>query len=147
MARNKSVISQQQAQYVEGVLDGKPRAQAAADAGYAHPDKVPTLIERSESVRQALIDGRNELSSVAQMKRADVLLIFMDAIDLARVAGDPTAMVAGAREVGKMLGLYAPEKKEIELTVGQARLRSMYEGMPDEELLAIIEGEHVRLDN
>lgn len=147
MARNKSVISQQQAQYVEGVLDGKPRAQAAADAGYAHPDKVPTLIERSEAVRQALIDGRNELSSVAQMKRADVLLIFMDAIDLARVAGDPTAMVAGAREVGKMLGLYAPEKKEIELTVGQARLRSMYEGMPDEELLAIIEGEHVRLDS
>lgn len=147
MARNKSVISQQQSLYVEGVLDGKPRAQAAAEAGYASPDKVATMIERSEAVRTAIREARNELSTVAQMKRADVLMIFMNAIDLARIAGDPTAMVAGAREVGKMLGLYAPEKKEIELTVGQARLRSTYEGMTDEELLAIIEGEYVRLDS
>lgn len=147
MARNKAVLSQPQAQYVEGVLDGKPRAKAAEEAGYAQPNKVAAMIERSEAVRLAIQEGRNELSSVAQMKRADVLLIFMDAINLARIAGDPTAMVAGAREVGKMLGLYAPEKKEIELTLGQARLRSVYEGMTDEELLSVIEGEHVRLDS
>lgn len=147
MARKRSALTQAQSQYVEGVLDGKPRAQAAEEAGYAHPYAATGMIERSEAVRQALQSARSELSSAAQMKRADVLLIFLDAVELARIAGDPTAMVAGAREIGKMLGLYAPEKKEVELTMGQARLRTQYEGMSDEELLTVIEGSYVKLDS
>lgn len=147
MARKRSVLTQAQSQYVEGVLDGKSRPQAAEEAGYAHPATIPNVIERSEAVRRAIQTARSELSSAAQMKRADVLLIFIDAVELARIAGDPTAMVAGGREIGKMLGLYEPEKKEIQLTTGQARLRTLFENKSDEELLSIIEGDYARLDS
>lgn len=147
MARKPSVLTQAQATYVEGVLDGKPRQQAAEDAGYAHANKATSMIERTAAVKHALAEARSELSTAAQMKRADVVVLLIEAIDMARIIGDPMGMIAGAREVGKMLGLYAPEKKEIELTARQTRLRSMYEGMSDEELLNVIEGEHVRLDS
>jgi hypothetical protein len=56
-------------------------------------------------------------------------------------------MIAGAREVGKMLGLYAPEEKKIDLTINQERLLRQYEELSDDDLLRVIEGEHVRLDS
>ena len=64
----------------------------------------------------------------------------MDAIQIARMNADPTAMIKGWSEVGKILGHYAPEVKKVELSVGQQRLQSKYEAMTDEELLEIAEG-------
>jgi len=146
MARKKSILTEKQAAYVEGVLDGKPKPQAIAEAGY-HPDTSSTVLERSESVRQEIATARAELSSAAQVKRVDMVEVLIEAIGMARVMADPMGMIAGAREVGKMLGLYAPEEKKIDLTVGQARLRTQFEGMSDQELLDVIEGTSTRLDS
>jgi hypothetical protein len=60
---------------------------------------------------------------------------------------DPMGMIAGAREAGKMLGLYAPEEKKVDLTINQQRLRSQFEEMSDEELMRVIEGTSTRLDS
>lgn len=148
MARKKSVLTESQAAYVEAVLDGKPKREAALEAGYAVSlVENPYIIDRSAAVKHALQSARSELSTAAQMKRADLVLLLVEAIDMGRIMGDPMAMIAGAREVGKMLGLYAPEKKEIDLTMNQARLRDKFNDMSDEELIHIIEGEHVRLDS
>ena len=147
MARKKSIITDLQAKYVEGVLDGKTNTAAARGAGYAQPTMAGYIASRSENVRSALATARSELSSAAQIKRADLVEILMGAIDMARIMGDPMGIIAGAREVGKMLGLYAPEEKKIDLTVNQARLRSQYESMSDEELLGYIEGESRRVVN
>lgn len=146
MARKKSILTEKQAAYVEGVLDGKPKPQAIAEAGY-YPTTSSTLVERSDAVRAEIAAARAELSSAAQVKRADMVEVLIDAINMARVMADPMGMIAGAREVGKMLGLYAPEEKKIDLTVGQARLRTQFEGMSDQELLDVIEGTSVRLDS
>jgi len=71
----------------------------------------------------------------------------IESIDMARMMAEPMTMIAGWREIGKALGLYEPEKKSIDLTVNQARLRSQYEALSDEELLDIIEGESRVLDS
>jgi hypothetical protein len=42
-----------------------------------------------------------------------------------------------------MLGLYAPEKVEVTMTVGQRNLQSKFEVMSDEELLAIADGQFI----
>lgn len=146
MARKKSILTEKQEAFKENVLDGKPRAKAVEAAGYA-PNTRPSVIERSPEVRAEIARARAELSSAAQIKRADMIEVLVDAISMARMMSDPMGMIAGAREVGKMLGLYAPEEKKIDLTVGQARLRTQFEKMSDQELLDVIEGTSTRLDS
>lgn len=146
MARKKSVLTEKQSAYVENVLDGKPKGESALAAGYSSTTAA-TLVERSEEVRTAIREARSELSSAAQIKRADMIEVLVEAIGMSRMMADPMGMIAGAREVGKMLGLYAPEEKKIDLNVNQQRLRSQFEGMSDQELLDVIEGTATRLDH
>jgi hypothetical protein len=47
-------------------------------------------------------------------------------------------MIAGYRELAKMLGFYAPEVKHVELTAGQAAVKGNFAAMSDEQLLALI---------
>lgn len=144
MARKKSILTEKQETYVEHVLDGHSRGDAALAAGYSSR-KQTSVIERSEDVRQAIAEARSELSSAAQIRRMDLVMTLQEAVDMARMMADPTGMIAGVREIGKMLGLYAPEEKKIDLTVGQQRLRSQFEGMTDQELIEVIEGQASRV--
>ena len=74
----------------------------------------------------------------AQVTRADVLNGFEEAIDLARSRSNPAAMVAGWREIAKMCGYYAPERKEVRVSVAGSTLLNEIECMPDAELLALV---------
>lgn len=146
MARKKSILTERQEAFVESVLDGNLPSHAAVAAGYSSPSSGAQALQ-SEDVRTALAEARSELSTAAQVKRGDMVVVLIEAIDMARMMADPMGMIAGAREVGKMLGLYAPEEKKIDLTVNQQRLRSQFEGMSDEELLNVIESTATRLDS
>lgn len=71
----------------------------------------------------------------------------LDAIDRARLAGEPNTEINGWKEVSKMMGFYAPEIKKIDLTVTQGNLKSKFEQMSDQELLelasrTVIEGDY-----
>lgn len=136
----RSVITEQQDMYVEGVLDGKTKAQAALDAGYTN-GTASASIERSEMVQQALAERRDELSSATQITRAGVLNTILDAIEMARLMADPTAMLTGCRDISKMMGYNAPEVKKLEVSTTQGRLRHQMEAMSDEELLRLASGE------
>lgn len=138
--RPKSIVlTAKQATYVDETLKGATKETAAAKAGYgwqgAH---VP---EKSKAVQYALREARHELSSAAQISRADVIEGIMEGINMARLAADPATMIKGWTEVGKILGHYAPEVKKVEITDNQKRLQSKFTAMSDEELLRVIEGE------
>ncbi len=135
------VLTTMQAAFVDATLLGKDPERAAAIAGYADPKAHGPNVAKSESVQVALRQARDELSSAAQISRADVLDGFMEAINLARLSADPQAMIKGWTEVGKMLGYYAPEVKKLEITDNQKRLQSKFEAMSDEDLMKVIEGE------
>lgn len=135
------LLSEMQAAYVEATLDGKLPADAARAAGYAHPLANAEAPLRSESVRTAIAAGRNELSSLTQLTRADVIDGIMEAIGLARLNADPATMVKGWTEVGKMLGHYAPEVKKLEVDMATGNFTAKLRALTDAELLNIIEGE------
>ena len=138
----KSVINERQEAYVEGILDGKTKSEAALDAGYAHAT-ASAAIERQASVQQALAERREELSSATQITRAGVLNGILDAIEMARTMSDPQAMLAGFRDISKMMGYNAPEVKKVEVTASQGRLRHKMESLSDEDLLRLASGEGV----
>lgn len=87
-----------------------------------------------------LAEARAEVEDLTTIKRLDVLNIFMEAIDMARTLADPGQMINGADKVAKMMGYYAPEKKLVELSVGQNVLQAKFQQMTDEELLEIAAG-------
>lgn len=136
----KSVLTESQEAFVEGVLDGKSRGQAALDAGYSSPSASST-IAKSEAVQVALSERRAELSSATQITRAGVLNGILDAIEMARLMADPTAMLTGYRDISKMMGYNAPEVKKVEISDTSDRLHRRMQALSDEDLLKIINGE------
>ncbi len=74
----------------------------------------------------------------AEPGRAEVLEGFQEAIELARLRADPSAMIAGWREIAKMCGYYAPERKQVELSTAGSALRTQYEEMTDADLANVI---------
>lgn len=146
--RPKSIVlSEKQAIFVDRVLEGADGYEAARKAGYANPHSHAATVYKTDAVKKALAEARDELSSAAQIKRSDVIDGIMEAINLARLAADPATMIKGWTEVGKILGHYAPEVKKLEITDNQKRLQSKFEVMSDEELLRVIEGTAERVEN
>lgn len=139
-SRARSKLTEKQAQYVDEVLSGLP---------ISAPN--PTQMARSETVREQLAAARRWLTDATQIRRLDVVEGIIDGIEMARMQGDSSTVIKGWAEVGKILGHYAPEKKLIELSINDQRMRSKFESMTDEELLAlqkgaVIDGEATRLN-
>jgi phage terminase small subunit len=90
-------------------------------------------------VAAAVRDGEAEIAAKAQLTRKVVMHGFLEAIELARLLADASAMIAGCREIAKMCGFYAPERKQVELmsTEGLA-LSARLEKMSDAELSNLI---------
>ena len=91
-----TVISEAQEAYVEAILDGKSKAEAALSAGYSH-GQSSSAAERSALVQNALAERREELSSATQITRVGVLNGILEAIEMARLQGEP--LVTGFHEI------------------------------------------------
>ena len=91
----------------------------------------------SKASIQAEIQARQALDSRRlQLDREGVIAGLLEAIAEARVQGNPAAMISGLREIGRMLGFYEPERRQVELAVrdGQGPM----ERMTDAELMLVI---------
>jgi hypothetical protein len=72
--------------------------------------------------------------------REKVLEELQAAIEVARLKGDPMAMIRGWAEIGKLIGAYAPERRKVEVSVDADALQAKIAAMSDEELLALADG-------
>lgn len=136
MARARSKVSEQQRTYVDAMMTGKTKSAAAKLAGYDHAQGL----EASETVRRELAIAREQLTDITKITRVTVVEGMLDGIALARMQGDSGNVIKGWAEVGKLLGHYAPEVKTINVTANQQRLRSKFEALSDEELVALQNG-------
>ena len=64
-----------------------------------------------------------KIATDARVADADVLHGFEEGIDLARSRGNPVGMLAGWREISKMRGYYAPERKEVHVSVAVSKIQ------------------------
>lgn len=142
--RGSVLLSEKQDKVVEGILNGKSKRKAVKDAGYS-VEGTHTVVKNPD-VEIALKEARSELAKATQMTRPQVLEMFEQAFDMAKLASEPSSMVAAAREIGKMLGFYEPETVKVELSMSQARLQSKFEVMSDAELLEIASGKAKVID-
>lgn len=145
MARRKSaVLTEKQSIYVDNIMEGKSKSDAARAAG-----SLPTnsnAIERSQAVQEALKAARSELEDISTIRRIDVLEGIMEAIDMGRTLAEPSTMIAGWKEIAKIMGYYAPETKRIELSTDQANVQKKLEMMSDQELLEMLQKRSMLID-
>ena len=138
---NAPKISPKQARFVQEYLVDANGAGAAVRAGYgaAGAHVAASRLLRNANVHQALEARQQADATRLSMKRENVLAGLLEAVHLARDQMNPAGMVAGLREIGKLMGFYAPEVRRVELTTGQDAAQADFGAMSDGELLALIE--------
>lgn len=147
-------LTQQEEYLVQNILQGMPKSVAGREAGYKFKD-MKKGIDRvlvKPIVRERIDALREELRNKAQITQADVIEGFKDAINDAKLAGDPGNQIAGWREIAKVLGYYAPELRKVEISRTQQKAREELAALPEEELLKlagddVIDGEFRLLDD
>jgi phage terminase small subunit len=93
---------------------------------------------RLPKIQAAVAAERASYAIASGVTKKMVVDGLMEAVDMAKIKADPLAMIAGWREVGKMLGFYEPTKVAMSVTVGGQVLLSKMNTMSDAELLAEI---------
>lgn len=142
--RKNGFLTELQDKFVDKVVrEGLSYTAAAAAIGLKDPDMRGRYLGASKRVKAALQKRKEEFRRDVRVTRIEVVEGMKEAIDLAKLKGDPTAMIAGWREIGKLCGLYEPQKVEIGLSPsGEALIRS-FSSKSDEELVRIMEGSDV----
>jgi len=133
-------LTERQARFVQEYLVDGNGTQAAIRAGYgaagarvaAHRAITNVAVQEALQARQRVDAARLAL------QREDVLAGLLEAIEQARGQRNPMAMISGLREIGKMLGFYAPEVKRVEVSAdGEVEVDRLAR-LSDAELLAIV---------
>lgn len=135
-------LSRQQAIYVANRVKGLPKRTSAIMAGYVvdeNSGNAEFQVEESPKVQRALAVVRGDMAQAAGVTKEDVLAGLLEAFDVAKTLADPQAMVRAMSEVGKMLGYYAAEKKQVEHNLGKATLDQM-KALSDADLMKIAKG-------
>lgn len=144
-------MTEQEEKFAKNFLLGMTRTQAAKAAGYAKPEIDGERLIRSKEVQAYLAAEAAAYVDASGVSRKQVVEGMLEAIDMAKTMADPQTMIVGYRELARMLGYNAPEKKQIEVNVrGRVEVQQL-EQLSDDELLklmapAAIEGEAVRLE-
>lgn len=134
-------LTEQQKLFVEGLLSGMPQTTAARNAGYSVPNVEGTRLMSNPKIINALEFLRRKYEQASNMTRKRVMDGMLEAIEMAKVQGEAGVMVAGWREVGRMCGYYAAEKKEINVNITAKRAVDQLELMSDAELMEMIDGD------
>jgi hypothetical protein len=119
----------------EYLVDGNGTA-AAVRAGYARAGAHVTAsrLLRNPKVAEAVAAGQAEKRAELKIDRQGIAAAFLAAYELAKAQGNPAAMVGAAREVGRLCGLYAPERQ----VVASAGLHARFSSMSDAELQELL---------
>lgn len=145
------MATDKQLKYAEQRARGLSRESSALLAGYSENNNM-TELERSTPVVQEVARIKALTAQNTGVTKEEVVEMLKSAAELARLQADPMGMVSAARELGKMLGFYAPEIKKTLRGIDKNDLKRLLADMPDEELLKlanakVIEGTAERVDD
>lgn len=93
---------------------------------------------RNASVQKALQERQAADAARLSIGRENVLNGLLEAVDMAREQRNPMGMIRGWSELARMLGLYEPEVRRLELGVSQKGTLQRMEAMSDQQLLTLI---------
>lgn len=118
------------------------RSAIAAGYGRAGAHVTASRLLRNPKVQKALQARQRADATRLSLSRDRVVAGLLGAIEQAKLAGEPSSVIAGWREVGRMMGYYTPEVRRVEVSTAAAAVeRGKLELLSDEALMAIVEGQ------
>ena len=141
-------MTPKQAKFVaEYLVDGNgSRAAIAAGYGRAGARVAACRALANANVRAAIAARQGVDARRLEIERQDVIQGLLEGVAAAKSQANPAAMIAGWREIGKMLGFYAPEVQRISLAPVTDVALERLEKLTDQELLALIGEKQQLLD-
>jgi len=133
-------LSPKQARFVDEYLVDANGTQAAIRAGYS---ATGARVAAHRLLTNVAISKRLEARHKADaarlsVTRENVLERLLEAFEMAKEEREPAAMVSAARELGKLLGFYAPVRLEASLDVKELAAKGQFERMTDAQLYEVI---------
>lgn len=128
-------LTDQMKRFVKFWAEGESITTASFRAGYNDNASYCYRLSVMPNVLKAYRAEKVLYEEASQMTRKRVMDGLLEAIDAARMVSEPSAMVAGWREIGKLCGYFEPVKSRVDVHVhGMKRM----EGLSDAELLKMI---------
>lgn len=144
-------LTTKQRSYVDHYVICRNGAEAARRAGYSEKTARQMATENLSKpvILAAIAEKEAELKRNLDIDKDAVVAELLGTIEIAKAKLDAGSMIRAWVEISKMLGLYAPEKIKVDIkaTDRGAALTAKYEGMSDEELIAIIERRDIEVTN
>jgi phage terminase small subunit len=139
-----SKLTPRRAQFVREYVASGNAAEAARRAGYSERTARAIACEvlTKPDVQEAIQALQAENAAQWGIARKDVIAGVLEAIEMARVQGEPMAMIAGYRELARMMGFNAPEAHRVEVVTPAAAsaMLAKLAAMSDADLAALASG-------
>lgn len=133
-------LTMKQREFIKYWAEGHPITHAATLAGFSDRSTAAYKMAKDPAVLKIYNQEKAKYEAAAGMTRKKVMDGLIEAVEMAKLQADPTAMIAGWREVGKMCGYYAPIEKRVKVDVNGEVLISKMMQLSDAELLKIAQG-------
>jgi hypothetical protein len=131
-------LTELQNRFVKFWASGESILSAAHRAGYSDGGAFAYRLVKYPNVLKLYNEEKRLYEEAAQMSRKKVMDMLLEAYDHAKLAGEPSSMVAAAREVGKMCGYYEPTKVRIDVNHTGNIIHERLNQLSDSELLEIL---------
>ncbi len=128
-------------EFVKFWAQGESILSAAIRAGYNDGGTYAYRLAKDPAILKIYHREKEAYAAAVGMTRQKVMEGLLEAVEMAKIQADPTAMIAGWREVGKMCGYYEPVKKQIDVNITGNVVMERLNKLSDAELLKLIETE------
>lgn len=145
LAKGNIKLTPKQQAFVNEYLICKNGAEAARRAKYKGRSARQIAAENltKPAVLAAIALKTQEMAHQYEFSKDRVIAELQASIKVAETKFDAGAMIRGWIEIAKIMGFYAPEVVELAIPNESRALRTQYEALSDNELLAIINGNTV----
>jgi len=131
-------LTEMQKLFVKHWAAGESILSASHRAGYSDSGTSAYRMVRMPNILALYTAEKLAYEAASGMTRKKVMDGLLEGVEMAKLAGEPAAMIAGWREVGKMCGYYEPVVRKVEVTVTGNALQDRLNRLSDAELLKVI---------
>lgn len=133
---NKPLTDKQKA-FVKFWAEGESITTACTRAGFSD-QKLAYRLARQPNVLALKAKYEAKYEAENQMTRKRVMDGFLESIEMAKLMAEPSSMIAGWREIGKLCGYFAPVETRVKVDVTGNIVLDRLNSMSDAELLKVI---------
>ena len=131
-------LTDKQKLFVKFWAEGESITSASLRAGYNDGASIAYRMVRMPNVLALKAQYEAKYQEECQMTRKRVMDGFLESIEMAKLMAEPSSMIAGWREIGKLCGYFAPVETRVKVDVTGNVVLDRLNSMTDAELLKVI---------